>query len=118
MEQLEARLEFIQQVADDRYLASISVSTGLPQQDLGRRDQRLYRMEVDVEESTMTPKDDLQKCFEVYHRFEFSDGLNPRLRRQWKTASLVDGIVDILFKSHLLIPWSSAPSADDSGEGA
>ncbi len=116
MEQLEARLESIQRVAGDRYLVTVLVSTHSPLQDFGWHDQRLYRMEVDVEQSTMTPKDDLQDCFDVHHNFEYSDGLNPRLRRQWKTASLVDGIVDIVFKSRLLVPWSPMATQDDSSE--
>jgi hypothetical protein len=100
MEQMEARVESIHRVASDRYIVTVSVSTGSPPEESLWRDQRLYRLEIDLEESTMTPKDDLQDYFDVYHRFEYSDGLNPRLRRQWKTASLVDGIVDIVFKSH------------------
>ncbi|MGH7826435.1 MAG: hypothetical protein ACREQ7_14825 [Candidatus Binatia bacterium] len=113
MEQLEAQLESIQRVAGDRYVVVVSVSTR-PPEGTGRPDERLYRMEVDVEGSSMTPKDDLQECFDVYHKFEYDDGLNPRLRRQWKTASLVDGVVDLLFKSRLLIPWSIPPALDDS----
>ena len=61
----------------------------------------------------MTPKDDLQECFDVHHKYEYSDGLNPRLRRQWKTASLMDGIVDLLFKSRLLIRWATPPTPDE-----
>jgi hypothetical protein len=109
MEQLEARLESVQRVTGDRYIVAVSVSTLWPQEEYVWRDERLYRLEIDLEGSAMTPKDDLQDCFDVHHRFEYSDGLNPRLRRQWKTASLVDGIVDIVFKSRLLIRWSSSP---------
>ena len=104
MEQLEARLESIQRVDGDLYLATISVSTDSPHADFKRPDHRLYRLEIDVDGRAMTPKDELQECFDVHHEFEYSDGLNPKLRRQWKTASLIDGIVDILFKSHLLQP--------------
>lgn len=116
MEQLEARLESIQRVDGDLYLVTISVSTDLPREAFGRPDQRFYRLEIDVDGSTMTPKEDLQECFDVHHKFEYSDGLNPRLRRQWKTASLIDGIVDLLFKSHLLIPWSISPAAEDESD--
>lgn len=114
MEQLEARIESIQRIASDRHLMTISVSTAWPQGESVLRDERWYRLEIDLEERAMTPKDDLQDCFDVHHRFEYSDGLNPRLRRQWKTASLVDGVVDLLFSSRLLIPWSIPPTPDDS----
>jgi hypothetical protein len=104
MEQLEARIESIQRIAGDRYLMTVSVSTCWPPEESVWRDQKLYRLEIDLESSAMTPKDDLQDCFDAHHKFEYSDGLNPKLQRQWKTASLVDGIVDIVFKSHLLQP--------------
>jgi hypothetical protein len=110
MEKLEARLESIQRVTGDRYLVTVWVSTCWPPEESVWRDERLYRLEIELEGTAMTPKDDLQDCFDVHHRFEYSDGLNPRLRRQWKTASLIDGIVDIIFKSRLLIPWSSSPN--------
>ena len=42
------------------------------------------------------PESEIEKCFEVYHENEYSDNLNPELRRQWKTASLVDNLTNKL----------------------
>ncbi len=114
MEQLEARPESLQGIEGDAYLATISVSTDWPYDIRNRPDKRLYTLEIDVERQTMTPKDKLQECFDVHHKFEYSYGLNPKLRRQWKTTSLIDGIVDRIFKSRLLIDWSLLPEDGES----
>lgn len=51
---------------------------------------RTYEMLLDG--NGMAPLDDLEACFEVYHEYDYDEGLNPRLRRQWKTANLGDQI--------------------------
>lgn len=114
MEQLEARLESIQRVDGDLYLVTISVTTDWPHENSRPPDQRLFSLVIDLDQRSMTPQDDLQEYFDVHYKFETSDGLNPRLRRQWKTASLVDGIVDIIFKSRLLIRWATLPTLAES----
>ena len=53
----------------------------------------------------MKPLGDLQEAFDVHHRFEYDDNLNPTLRRQWRTASLADQIVSCLFESRALSAW-------------
>ncbi len=105
MERLEARIESAQRLGSDDYLVTFLIFMWTPEHDAPR--EFIYRAKVDIESRNMEPIDELRECFDVYHRLEFSDGLNPRLRRQWETASWVDGIVDILFRSHLLIPWST-----------
>jgi hypothetical protein len=109
MEHLEARLESIERIEGDLYVATVSVSTHWPYETPRQPDRRLYTLEIDLERRSMKPRGELQECFDVHYRFEHSHGLNPKLRRQWKTASLVDAIVDLLFRSRLLIPWSLLP---------
>lgn len=112
MEQLGARLETIQRVDGDLYLATLSVITCWPTEDFEGVDQRTYRVvEIDTDGRTMTPKDDLQECFDVHHKFEYGYGLNPKLRRQWKTASLIGGIVRSPFQ--VRPARSLGPSARD-----
>ena len=58
----------------------------------------------------MIPDDDLSECMDVYHEYEYDDGLNPALRRQWKTGSLADAIASRTFESSLLDIWHSEQS--------
>ena len=49
---------------------------------------------------TMQPckESELEECFSIYHKMEYSDNLNPRLRRQWLTANIVDKLTALFFK--------------------
>jgi hypothetical protein len=58
-------------------------------------------MVLDSGKRSMTPKGLLQKAFDVHHQYEYSDDLNPTLRRQWRTACLADHIVNSLFPRRL-----------------
>ena len=41
---------------------------------------------------------ELEECFSIYNKYEYSENLNPRLRRQWKTANIVDNLTAFFFK--------------------
>lgn len=43
---------------------------------------------------------DLEECFDTYNKYEFSTNLNPRLRRHWKTANIVDNLTDYFLKNN------------------
>ena len=51
---------------------------------------------------------ELEECFGVYSKYEDSDNLNPRLRRQWKTANIVDNLTSLFFKRNYFkkLIWS------------
>lgn len=58
-----------------------------------------YGFDFDPVENSIGPHDNLAECFDVYSEHETADGLNPRLRRLWLTASLVDTLASRLVKS-------------------
>jgi hypothetical protein len=45
---------------------------------------------------------EIHEVMEVFHAYEFSNNLNPKLRRQWKTGSLIDEIAYRIFSSGIL----------------
>ena len=104
MEQFEARIERIEHAEPGVFLLTIVVSP-LPVDAPGRGSAEYYDMELDPGDRSMTPVGNLQEAFDVYHRFEYDDDLNPTLRRQWKTAALADQIVSCLFESRAFIRW-------------
>ncbi|MEI6596009.1 MAG: hypothetical protein WCO28_10640 [Bacteroidota bacterium] len=46
----------------------------------------------------LEPLNELEECLDIYHENESFENLNPKLRRQWKTANLVDSLTHKLFK--------------------
>jgi hypothetical protein len=115
MEQFEARIERLEYSPKDIFLLEIVVSP-IPKRAPGRGKPIHYTIELDPGAPggpTMTPKGELQDCFDVYHRYEYDDGLNPKLRRQWHTACLADQIVHCLFNSGALREIRLVRSADD-----
>jgi len=61
-----------------------------------------YALVVDPDASSMAPDGELEECFEAYHAHEYDEGLNPTLRRQWKTARIADEIASRLLSSGAL----------------
>ena len=104
MEQFEARIERIEYAEPGVFILTIVVSP-LPADAPGQGGPVYYSMELDPAERSMKPIGDLQEAFDVYHRFEYDNDLNPTLRRQWRTAALADQIVSCLLDSHALIRW-------------
>lgn len=104
MEQFEVRIERLQYSPKEIFLLEVVVSP-IPKRAAGRGKSVHYSIELDPGAPggpTMTPKGQLQDCFDIYHRYEYDDGLNPKLRRQWHAACLIDQTVDLLFKSGAL----------------
>jgi hypothetical protein len=104
MEQFEARIERIEYAEPGVFLLTIVVSL-LPVDAPGRGRPVYYRMELDPGDRSMKPIGNLQEAFDVYHRFEYDNDLNPTLRRQWRTAALADQIVSCLFESRAFSRW-------------
>ena len=46
---------------------------------------------------TLCSECELQDYFAVYGKYEYSDNLNPTLRRQWKTANIIDNLTSYFF---------------------
>ncbi|HWO42165.1 MAG TPA: hypothetical protein VNO43_10215 [Candidatus Eisenbacteria bacterium] len=106
MEQFEGRIDRIESAESGIFILTIVVSPS-PVNARGRGKPLYYRMELDPQNRSMTPIGNLQNAFDVYHRYEYDDNLNPALRRQWKTAFLADQIVSALFESSALNTWRS-----------
>jgi hypothetical protein len=104
MEQFEARIERIEYAEPGVFMLTIVVSP-LPVEAPGPGASVYYSMELDTAERSMKPIGDLQEVFDVYHRFEYDNNLNPTLRRQWRTAALADQIVSCLFESRAFSRW-------------
>lgn len=70
---------------------------------------RIYTMTIskDNEGYSMMPDDELEECMEILHEYEYSDNLNPTLRRKWKTATIADNIAYSLFTSNIFGIWNS-----------
>jgi hypothetical protein len=45
---------------------------------------------------------ELHEVMDVFHQYEYSNNLNPTLRRQWKTGLLIDELVYRLINSGIL----------------
>ena len=43
-----------------------------------------------IRKNNLTPLGKMQDYFEIYHEFEFKENLNPRLRRAWEVAEVID----------------------------
>lgn len=104
MEQFEARIERIEYAEPGIFRLTIVVSP-VPVDAPGRGGAVYYSMELDPGDRSMKPIGDLQDAFDVYHQFEFDNDLNPKLRRQWRTAALADLIVNCLFESRAFTKW-------------
>jgi hypothetical protein len=59
-----------------------------------RTDYTIDMVEFLFKDKTLMPLGKLQDYFEVYHYFEFSENLNPTLRRMWYVANEVDEFVN------------------------
>lgn len=44
----------------------------------------------------------VDEVMDVYYKYEFSNNLNPKLRRLWKTGKLIDNIVSKIIFSKIL----------------
>jgi hypothetical protein len=101
VDEFEARIERLEYAEPGVFNLTIVVSP-IPRNAPGRGKPVYYSMVLDSGKRSMTPKGLLQKAFDVHHQYEYSDDLNPTLRRQWRTACLADHIVNSLFQSAAL----------------
>lgn len=64
---------------------------------------------ITITNNTMAPSknNELEECMEVYHKYEYTDSLNPVLRRQWKTGLLIDNFAYKIITSGILNKMTS-----------
>lgn len=110
MEQLEFKITNIKLISQDEVSVSIciwdrnEVNTLL--ENVAHVDNEIrkslntmhYDFTISPLSHRMTHREgQLQDFFEVYNKYEYSDNLNPTLRRQWKTANIIDSLTAYLF---------------------
>ena len=68
------------------------------------------RIEFTITGNEMDPINEAKEYMQVYHSYEAPDNLNPRLRRYWYTANIIDDIADNLISNGVLKIY---PLSDD-----
>ncbi|MDX9694650.1 MAG: hypothetical protein RBT49_02565 [Bacteroidales bacterium] len=63
---------------------------------------KTYTFTINGNEMNHPGNCEINEIMNVYHKYEFSDNLNPTLRRMWKTGSLIDNIVYKLINTGIL----------------
>ncbi len=63
---------------------------------------KTYILHINGNTMSFPSGDEINEIMDVYHEYEFSNNLNPTLRRQWKTGNLVDEIAYRLISSGIL----------------
>jgi hypothetical protein len=104
MEQYQCIVEGITRSSDTTYLVNVLVTRRVELTDSETTLSQIYRLELDIATSSMSPVDELGDCFAVYSDHEDGSVLNPRLRRQWYTACAVDQLVGQIFSTGVLQP--------------
>lgn len=112
MEEFEFRITNIKIITPDEIEISINVwdineATTILENLTDENESKEKIMRVEKYNFTICPisytmepyeKCELEECFDIYSKYEYSDNLNPRLRRQWKTANIVDNLTSYFFK--------------------
>jgi len=60
-----------------------------------------------IDKGSMKPVGDAEECMNVYQVHETPENLNPRLKRQWLTASIIDDISYNLITNDILKTYST-----------
>jgi len=70
---------------------------------------------ININENVLSfPEDsEIHEAMDVVHEYEYSNNLNPKLRRLWKTASLIDEIAYRLINSGVLTKISEDELSED-----
>ena len=63
---------------------------------------KTYIININENELSFPEDSEIHEAMEVVHEYEYSNNLNPKLRRLWKTASLIDEIAFRLINSGVL----------------
>ena len=63
---------------------------------------KTYIININENELSFPGDSEIHEAMEVVHEYEYSNNLNPKLRRLWKTASLIDEIAFRLINSGVL----------------
>lgn len=112
MEEFEFRITNIKIITPDEIEISINVwdknqVTIILENLSDEKDSKEKIMRVDSYSFTICPisytmepckKCELEECFDIYHKYEYSDNLSPSLRRHWKVANIVDNLTSFFFK--------------------
>jgi asparagine synthetase B (glutamine-hydrolysing) len=64
--------------------------------------ENTYSFIVDSESMCAAEDEELEKCLEKYHKYEYPENLNPSARRMWQTAKLVIELSYNLVNSEVL----------------
>ena len=111
MEQLEFKITNIKLISQDEIKISVSiwdrneVNTILENvthvdNEMGKSLKTMhydFTIYPSTHRMTLCSECELQDYFEVYGKYEYSDNLNPTLRRQWKTANIIDNLTSYFF---------------------
>lgn len=63
---------------------------------------KTYTININENELSFPGGSEIHEAMEVLHEYEYPNNLNPKLRRLWKTASLIDEIAFRLINSGVL----------------
>lgn len=74
---------------------------------------KTYIINIDENELSFPQGSEIHEAMEVLHEYEYSNNLNPKLRRLWKTAALIDEIAFRLINSGILTKISEDDLSDD-----
>ena len=74
---------------------------------------KTYIININENELSFPGDSELHEAMEVAHEYEYSNNLNPKLRRLWKTASLIDEIAYRLINSGVLTKISEDELSED-----
>ncbi len=112
MEKLEFKITNIKVITEDEMEISINVwdkeevTTILDnlsnENELGKKSIKIANYSFTISPLTYAMSHckecELEECFSIYNQYEYFENLNPRLRRQWKTANIVDNLTAYFFK--------------------
>ena len=74
---------------------------------------KTYTININENELSFPGGSEIHEAMEVLHEYEYPYNLNPKLRRLWKTASLIDEIAFRLINSGVLTKISEDELSED-----
>lgn len=74
---------------------------------------KTYTININENELSFPEDSEIHEAMEVLHEYEYSNNLNSKLRRLWKTASLIDEIAYRLINSCVLTKISEDELSED-----
>ena len=116
MEQLEFKITNIKLISQDEVKISISIwdksEVNTVLENVAHVDNEIRKslntMHFDFTILPLTYRmqpfneGELHDSFEVYGKHEYSDKLNPTLRRQWKTTNIIDNLTSFFLTTTIL----------------